>query len=358
MSVTINVNNLSLCHKGSNGITTATIPDVCKTPTPSGPVPLPYPNIAFSSDLVKGTTTVKADGGNMCAKYGSNFCKSTGDEPGNLGGVKSSTFIKEASWITYSFDVKYEGKGACRLTDKMFHNHQNTVNMGGELQVPLVVMAEAKIVCKIICQCDKTPGKGAAGAELKQACVSAALQALDDAAGNKTTIKPEINYNMTKKPPAPIMSKSNPLRGTGYLPHHTAQIPGFIPGTGMVRRPDVVLTKNPLLPPTQDNLKGVFEIKFPPDAWGKGQKKAYEKIAGPNADVTELSPKKCNCKKKKKKKKKKRKPKRVRRPVKIDALDVLLVAALVVTALSPVPGDEVAVGALGGARLARLGLAF
>jgi hypothetical protein len=149
MPVTININNLTLCHKGSNGISTATIPDVCKTPSPGGPVPIPYPNIAMSSDLMKGTTTVKADGGNMCANYGSEFCKSTGDEPGTVGGVASSTFIKEATWITFSFDVKLEGKAACRLTDKMFHNHQNTVNMAGEIQKDMGVShAEFCRLCK------------------------------------------------------------------------------------------------------------------------------------------------------------------------------------------------------------------
>ena len=101
MPLTININNLTLCHKGSNGITTATIPDVCKTPTPGGPVPIPYPNIAMSSDLMKGTTTVKADGGMMCANYGSEFFKSTGDEAGVAGGVVSNVFIKEATWITF-----------------------------------------------------------------------------------------------------------------------------------------------------------------------------------------------------------------------------------------------------------------
>jgi hypothetical protein len=134
MPVTININGLTLCHKGSNGISTATIPDVCNTPSPAGPVPIPYPNIAMSSDLAKGTTTVSADGGNMCAIYGSEFSKSTGDEPGTVGGVTSGTFIKEATWITYSFDVKLEGQGACRLTDKMFMNHNNTVCAGGILQ--------------------------------------------------------------------------------------------------------------------------------------------------------------------------------------------------------------------------------
>ena len=154
MPLTININNLTLCHKGSNGITTATIPDVCKTPTPGGPVPIPYPNIAMSSDLMKGTTTVKADGGMMCANYGSEFFKSTGDEPGSLGGVVSSVFIKEATWISFSFDVKLEGKAACRLTDKMFHNHMNTVNAGGLLQAPLVTLPWNS---NSDCQCNTTP---------------------------------------------------------------------------------------------------------------------------------------------------------------------------------------------------------
>lgn len=139
MPVTININNLTLCHKGSNGVSMATIPDVCKTPSPGGPAPIPYPNVALSSDLMKGTTTVEADGGNMCANYGSEFFKSTGDEPGVVGGVSSSAFMKEATWITFSFDVKLEGKSACRLTDKMFHNHCNTVNMAGEIQKDLGV---------------------------------------------------------------------------------------------------------------------------------------------------------------------------------------------------------------------------
>ena len=100
-------------------------------------MPVPYSNVARSSDLAKGTTTVQADGGNMCANYGSEFSRSTGDEAGTLGGVASSTFTKEATWITFSFDVKLEGKAACRLTDKMFHNHQNTVNVSGLKQPSL-----------------------------------------------------------------------------------------------------------------------------------------------------------------------------------------------------------------------------
>ncbi|MCU0634551.1 MAG: DUF4150 domain-containing protein [Gemmatimonadaceae bacterium] len=135
MSVTINVNGLSLVHRGSGGVSKATLPDFCRTPGNAAPVP--YPNVAFSRDLADGTTSISADGGHMCAKYGSRFATSIGDAAGTLRGVKSGTVTAEATWLTYSFDVMLEGQGACRLTDKMYHNGANTVNMGGELQAPV-----------------------------------------------------------------------------------------------------------------------------------------------------------------------------------------------------------------------------
>ena len=135
MPVTVKVNGTanSLVHKGSNHLSMATIPDVCKTPSPAGPVPIPYPNISQSATLDKGTTTVKADGGMMIAVKGSEFSLSNGDNAGVAGGVKSSTFMKESTWILYSFDVKMDGKNACRLSDKKFQNHENTVDLGGAI---------------------------------------------------------------------------------------------------------------------------------------------------------------------------------------------------------------------------------
>ena len=138
MPVTIKVNGTcnSLVHKMSNGISTATIPDVCKTPSPGGPVPVPYPNIAQSITLTGGTTSVKGDK-MMAANKGSKFALSNGDNAGVAGGVKSSTFMKEATWILYSFDVKLNRKNACRFSDKMFHNSENAANLAGLAQ-PLV----------------------------------------------------------------------------------------------------------------------------------------------------------------------------------------------------------------------------
>ncbi len=158
MPVTVKVNGASnsLVHKGSNGISMATIPDVCKTPSPGGPVPIPYPNISQSTMLDKGSTTVKADG-MMIAIKGSEFSMSNGDNAGVAGGVKSSTFMKESTWILYSFDVKIDGQNACRLSDKKFQNHENTADLAGVLQLPVIptgLTAEQMVACAIDC-CDK-----------------------------------------------------------------------------------------------------------------------------------------------------------------------------------------------------------
>jgi uncharacterized Zn-binding protein involved in type VI secretion len=130
--VTVNINGLSAIHQLSNGIATATAPDVCLTPGPGGPVPVPYPNIAMSSDLVQGTTSITLDGA-PAAIFGSKFVKSTGDEPGSLGGVLSAVFIMEASFISFSPTVLLDGKPACRLSDKMLMNKTNTFCMNGVL---------------------------------------------------------------------------------------------------------------------------------------------------------------------------------------------------------------------------------
>ena len=134
------VNSLGLTYKSTIGISMATIPDVCKTPTPGGPVPIPYPNTANQGTLKKGTKTVKAKNNKMIAIKGSEYSMSFGDEPGTAGGVKSSTFKKETAWITYSFDVKMDGKNACRHTDKKFHNHKNTVCLSGQKD-PVVALS-------------------------------------------------------------------------------------------------------------------------------------------------------------------------------------------------------------------------
>jgi hypothetical protein len=196
MAVTVKVNGTdnTLVHKGSTGMAKCTAPDVCKTPSPGGPVPVPYPVIiSMSSDLENGTTTVKADGGNMCAIKGSDFSRCSGDEPGTAGGVKSNVNMKEATWILYSFDVKMDGANACRKSDKMMMNHENTVCMAGEDQ-----MTESlKELKDIMCKCDKDVNEKAD--KSKETCPSlgaAKHKCCDDAIKNSKNpnLKGEQGY--------------------------------------------------------------------------------------------------------------------------------------------------------------------
>ena len=151
MGVTVGVNNLSVVHKGSNGVTIA-FPDVCKTPSPGGPVPIPYPNIAKSSDTAKGSKKVKCDGNPICLKD-SNFKMSTGDEAGTAGGGVASNKTKgKAEFVNFSFDVKVEGKNVARAFDLMLHNDKNTPPFP-LLQPPIIAIPKLeKPVCLI---CDK-----------------------------------------------------------------------------------------------------------------------------------------------------------------------------------------------------------
>jgi Domain of unknown function (DUF4150) len=152
MGTHVTVNGLGLTHKGSVGTSIATLPDVCKTPTPGGPVPMPYPNVADHGTLKGGTTTVKIKG-NMIANKPSEYGSSIGDEPGTVGGVTSNTFKKETAWISYSFNVKMDGANACRNTDKKFHNHKNTVDLAGNLD-PAVKAAFEAALCDIVKTCE------------------------------------------------------------------------------------------------------------------------------------------------------------------------------------------------------------
>ena len=138
MPVTVGVNNLTVVHKSSNGMTIA-FPDPCLTPAPPAPpIPIPYPNIAQSSDTAKGTKKVKVDGNPVCVKD-SNFSRSSGDEAGTNKGVVSAKNMGKAEFVNYSFDVKFEGKNVPRALDLMLHNDKNTPPFP-VIQPPIIVL--------------------------------------------------------------------------------------------------------------------------------------------------------------------------------------------------------------------------
>jgi hypothetical protein len=132
-------NNDTIIHEGDGLQFIAMAPDVCKTPSPGGPVPIPYPNIAMSSDLADGSKTVKIEG-NSAALESSNLKMSTGDEAGTAGGGIVSSKIKgKLTWILYSTDVKFEGKGVVRFLDSNMHNGNGSNTSGknrGKMSYP------------------------------------------------------------------------------------------------------------------------------------------------------------------------------------------------------------------------------
>jgi Domain of unknown function (DUF4150) len=147
MPVTVGVNNMSVVHAGSNGVSIA-FPDLCKTPPPPPGVPIPYPNIAKSSDTSKGAKKTSCDGNPVCIKD-SNFMMSTGDEAGVLLGVASSKIKGKAEFVNFSFDVQVEGKNVPRAMDLMLHNDKNTPPVP-VMQGPVIAMGkDTKPVCAV-----------------------------------------------------------------------------------------------------------------------------------------------------------------------------------------------------------------
>ncbi|AGT09066.1 DUF4150 domain-containing protein [Paracoccus aminophilus] len=150
MKETVRINGLTMCHKGSDGLTMSTLPDICRSPG----APIPYINIAFARDLVDGSISVTSHGGKMCAVRGSRFEVSEGDEPGRGKGVISRTVQHEATWLSWSPNVYIEGRPATRLSDRMLMNKGNTASLGGYQTAPLNGSSETRdLLCKIGCEC-------------------------------------------------------------------------------------------------------------------------------------------------------------------------------------------------------------
>jgi hypothetical protein len=73
-------NARAVVHK-ANGTFLSEFPDVCKTPAPARPIPIPYPNISKASDSSKTSKKVKADRAESILKE-SSLKKSESDEIG------------------------------------------------------------------------------------------------------------------------------------------------------------------------------------------------------------------------------------------------------------------------------------
>lgn len=150
MSSDVTANSRTVVHKGDGIVNVSALPDVCKTPTPAGPTPVPYPNVARDADLADGAKHVTIEG-NPVALESSQLKRSSGDEAGTLGGVVSGKNRGKMTWGTSSPDVLVEGKGIIRFADMTHHNcntynvlklhggskEQHIVNYGDDAECPI-----------------------------------------------------------------------------------------------------------------------------------------------------------------------------------------------------------------------------
>jgi hypothetical protein len=170
-----------------------------------------------------------------------------------------------------------------------------------KINQPSVESGDKKILCTAICKCKSEPGIGKDGRSLKQSCVSNQLKGLDAILKHRSPFKAEVNYDMTKQPPAPILDSDVETKPHDWLPGwikkywETEHGSPYLRGAGLVRRPDVIIVNDPTKPPTQDNIKQVVEIKFPPDEMEKRQRDAYTLIAGNKNKLVVLEPDECDC---------------------------------------------------------------
>lgn len=149
----------------------------------------------------------------------------------------------------------------------------------------------------------KTKSNGqASGMELKQVVMSGLIRADEYLRDFRWAYKAEVCFDMTRLPPTPFLSTSGARLGQAPDPNRRHTLIPFPPGLtkGLLRRPDVIIVKDPALRwPGQagsdhqgvmhpSNLERVVEVKFPGDELGRGQRSAYVEIAGDEENFSVL----------------------------------------------------------------------
>lgn len=85
-------------------------PDTCKTPSPGGPVPVPYPNTAMLNQANGGTCSSKVKILNQpVVTKATEVPRTSGDEAGTAGGVVSGQNMGPAGFKMGVATVKVEG---------------------------------------------------------------------------------------------------------------------------------------------------------------------------------------------------------------------------------------------------------
>lgn len=85
------ISNILARANGMGGVVTCMAPDVCLTPSPTGPIPIPYPIVSFLATAQR-TETQTMNTSKQVFTMNSRLSSCIGDQAGTAGGVASGTF--------------------------------------------------------------------------------------------------------------------------------------------------------------------------------------------------------------------------------------------------------------------------
>jgi hypothetical protein len=119
-------------------------PDVCLTPTPVGPIPIPYPNISTGVTTIPTTTAITVLTDCMPShNQMSEIFISNGDNPGVNMGVASGMVMGPTEFILGSLTVLKGGMPAQRMTSMTGHN-------GLSMNCPGVALAPSQVTVLVL----------------------------------------------------------------------------------------------------------------------------------------------------------------------------------------------------------------
>jgi hypothetical protein len=101
-------------------------PDVCNTPTPAGPVPVPYPNITTGVTAIPNVPNILV-GGMPVHNLGTTTPFSNGDNAGVGTGVASGMVMGPSRNLLGSFTTLMGGMPVTRMTSMSMQNGTNAV---------------------------------------------------------------------------------------------------------------------------------------------------------------------------------------------------------------------------------------
>lgn len=123
---------LANCSMGGMGFG---FPDVCQTPSPVGPIPIPYPSMANLPMALPPSTSMRHLISMMPAhNLATSIPMTMGDNAGAMGGVMSGVMMGAARSLVGSTKVITGGSPATRWLDPTVQNLTNC--QGGMTMVP------------------------------------------------------------------------------------------------------------------------------------------------------------------------------------------------------------------------------